>query len=416
MGAALVVASLHGQDSVESQLRALADQNQRLQQLVQEQQHALEELRGEFRGLQDRVDGPGASAPAAGRAHEIRVSGQVGMAYFKTGSAGQFPNGEFRLDDAKVILEAPVAKNVYVTTGLDLQTRETSDENLHLGEFYVDFENVLGTWGHDRLLNVRAGRFNTPFGEEYDRRSPIDNPLISHSVADVWALDEGVEAYGQAGKFSYVIAVQNGGIPSLHDFDSDKAVAGRLGVDPLRWLHVSASALRTGDINVKNDALSALWFGNGFFRALGNPATTTVFAAELAELDATARWKGGVLRATGGKVKFDDDDTTRSNVRHLEYSAVEIAQDVAGGAFVAARWSEVRSERGYPLVGWGNFGNYLFASPPTTYLRRLSLGLGYRLSRPAILKFEYAIESGRLTSGAERNHENLLSTELALQF
>ena len=174
--------------------------------------------------------------------------------------------------------------------------------------------------------------------------------------------------------------------------------------------------MRTGDINVKNDVLSAVWFGNGFFRALGAPATTTNFSADLAEVDAAVRWKGGALKAAAGWVKFDDDDTARSNARRLHYYALEGVQEIADGFFAAARLSEVRGERGYPLVGWGNFGTYLFASPPTAYLRRLSLGFGYRLSRPVVLKVEYAFERGRLTSGVERDHENLLSTELALQF
>lgn len=432
VGAILLASALHADDSVETQLRALAEQNQKLQQQVLEQQRAIEQLRGELstlrgagdrqerelRGLQERVDdgSGGAKPPAGSREHEIRVSGQAGLAFFKTGSAGQFPNSEFRLDDAKVFLEAPVMKNTYVFAGLDLQTREASDEGSYVSELYVDFENVSGAWGHDRLLNVRAGRFNIPFGEEYQVRGPVDNPLVSHSVADPWGYDEGVEIYGELDRFNYVLAVQNGGNPALHDYNADKSIALRIGYDATRWLQMSASAMRTGDLNVKNDVFSALWFGNGFFRALGAPATTTTFSADLAELDAAARWKGGTLKADAGWLKFDDNDSTGSNARRGRYYSLEGTQEVANGVFAAARLSEVRVARGYPLVGWGNFGTYLFSSLPTTYLRRLSLGLGYRLSRPVVLKFEYAFERGRLTNGVERNHENLLSTELALRF
>ena len=419
VGAMVLARAACAQESVEVRLRALAEQNERLQQQVQEQQRTLEQLRGEIgaiRSAQDRAEAAPAAKPTGSREHEIRVSGQAGLAFFKTGSAGQFPNSEFRLDDAKVFFEAPVMKNVYVFTGLDLQTREASDEASYLGEFYVDFENVSRAWGRDRLLNVRAGRFNIPFGEEYQVRSPVDNPLISHSVADPWGLDEGVEVYGELGRFNYVLAVQNGGNPSLHDFNADKSVALRLGYNASRWLHLSASGMRTGELSAKGDVLSALWFGNGFFRALGAPATTSTFSADLAELDAAARWKGGAFKASAGWVKFDDNDSTRSNARRLHYYSLEGVQDLADGLFAAARLSDVRGARGYPLVGWGNFGTFMFASPPTTDLRRLSLGLGYRLSRPVVLKFEYAWERGHLTTGAARDHENLLSTELALQF
>src|SRR5207247_6258165 len=109
---------------------------------------------------------------------------------------------------------------------------------------------------------------------------PIDNPLISHSLGDLWGVDEGIELYGAASKVQYAVAVQNGGHSALHDFAADKSVAGRISYDPVRWLHLSASGMRTGDLSAKNDQLSELWFGNGFLRAFGSSATR--FHAELA--------------------------------------------------------------------------------------------------------------------------------------
>ena len=103
-----------------------------------------------------------------------------------------------------------------------------------------------------------------PFGEEYLSRYAIDNPLISHSLSDLWGVDEGVELYGKVGPVRYTMAVQNGGIPDTLDYNDDKSVAGRLEYDPARWLHLSASGMRTGDLQVSGDQLSAMWFGNGF--------------------------------------------------------------------------------------------------------------------------------------------------------
>ena len=84
------------------------------------------------------------------------------------------------------------------------------------------------------MLNVRAGRIDVPFGEEYLMRDAIDNPLISHSLPDIWGVDEGIELYGAAGKFSYVVAVQNGGIPATRDFTSP----------PGRLAHLASAAGR----------------------------------------------------------------------------------------------------------------------------------------------------------------------------
>src|SRR5205814_3492728 len=145
-----------------------------------------------------------------------------------------------------LFVEAPVWDNVYFFSEINLMTRERSDLSVQLGELYLDFENVSRIWGRDRMLNVRAGRMDIPFGEEYLNRDAIDNPLISHSLSDFWGVDEGLELYGRVGKFSYVLAVQNGSVSAVRDFDADKAITCRLAFDPTRWLHLSVSGMRTG--------------------------------------------------------------------------------------------------------------------------------------------------------------------------
>src|SRR5690606_9146861 len=99
-------------------------------------------------------------------------------------------NGEFRPDEARLFAEVQLWRNVFVLTELNLVTREEPDEFFTLGELYVDFENVSGLWGSDNLVNVRLGRFYIPFGEEYTVRNPVLNPLISHSLSDIWGVDE----------------------------------------------------------------------------------------------------------------------------------------------------------------------------------------------------------------------------------
>lgn len=61
-------------------------------------------------------------------------------------------------------------------------------------------------------------------------------------------------------------------------------------------------------------------------------------------------------------------------------------------------------------------GTYFFRSNHSTGLQRLSLGLGYRIAAPIVLKAEYASESGRQLSGGTRDHENFFGSELAVKF
>lgn len=411
------------------QLQDLIDQNRRLQEQVRAQQQTIDALTArvsdvvkaserherELRGLADRAETP-AGAPRATREQEIRISGEAGLAFFNTGPAGQFPKAEFRVDDPAISVEARVLKDIYFFTDLRLLTRETNAENFQLGEFYVDFENVSAHWGQPGLLSVRAGRLNIPFGEEYLVRTPVANPLISHSLSDIWGTDEGVEIYGKLGPASYVLAVQNGGVSRLRDYNADKAIAGRVSWDPLPWLHVSGSLMRTGELAASADYLSEVWFANGFFRSIGALASTTAFWANLAEADAAARWRGGHAKAAFGQARYNDNDRRTANARRVRYGSLELVQSFTEGLYGAARWSEVSAPRGYPLAGWGNAGAYFYGPALTERLRRFSLGLGYRFGPPLVLKFEYAWESGRQKKGEARNQENFLGSELAVKF
>jgi hypothetical protein len=418
----------------------LVEQNRRLQQQVQAQQRVIDDLTAkvaevlqasdrhetELRGLRENagnITSP-AVAPAAGyqREKEVRISGEVGLAFLSTGSAGSFPKATFRADDAKIFIEAPVVRDVYFYGELALATRETQVTYLQAGELYVDFENISGRLGGpERLLSIRAGQINTPFGEEYAVRGPLANPLISHSLSDVWGIDGGIEAYGAAGDWQYAIAVQNGSVDLLHDHNADKAVTARLSWAPAGWLSLSASAMRTGELKAYTDTaagdnLSNIWFGNGFFRAIGPSATTSTFWANLWEGDARVRWRGGQAAAAVGGVRYADNDRAADNSRRLSYGFIEGMQDVTPDLYLAARYSEISAPRGYPLGGWGNLGKYFFSPLLSTGLERLSLGFGYRFGPPLVVKFEFARESGRLLNGSPRNHEDFFGAEAALKF
>ena len=260
----------------EEQIRLLQQQNAVLQQQLEKQNKSIESLEKKVEDLQAAKNetAPGNEAvPEKGGFNlgKVNLSGEGGVAFFNTGSKGFAPNSEFRVDEARLFAEAPIWKEVYFFGEADFATRENTDLNLHAGEVYLNFEDVSQLWGRDGQLNVRVGRMNIPFGEEYLRRYAVDNPLISHSVSDLWGFDSGAEIYGTLGQFSYVAAVQNGsGKNGVQDFDGDKSVTGRIGFTPNRALHFSVSGMRTGNLSASHDFISALWFGNGFQPRVGS--------------------------------------------------------------------------------------------------------------------------------------------------
>src|SRR5450756_86179 len=181
----------------------------------------------------------------------------------------------------------------------------------------------------------------------------MENPLISHSLTDIWGIDPGVELYGRLGKFSYVVAVQNGGGNGVQDFEGDKSVMGRVSYDPNAHWHFSLSGMRTGALNVDSDYTSAVWFGNGWFRSIGSAATTRFHAAAV-EGDITGRWKmgevnAGHISAFGGYVHYGDNDPAMDNSRDIFYYAVEAEQHLPHKFYLAPRFSQILAPNGYPL-------------------------------------------------------------------
>jgi hypothetical protein len=414
-------------------MQVLLEQNRVLQAQVRTQQKTIDELTAqtgellkasarherELRDLQEGVRGDRgrAGAPvAANRQREVRIAGEAGLAFFKTGRDGQFPKDEFRADDPVISVEAPVLKDVYFFAEMKLLTRETNVENFQLGEIYADFESVSAAWGAPGLLGVRVGRINIPFGEEYLVRGPVANPLISHSLSDIWGVDEGLEAYGRLGALHYVFAVQNGGVSRLRDHNADKSLTARVGWEARPWLHLSGSAMRTGELASIADNLSEVWFANGFFRAIGPVARTGRFQAALWQADARTQWKGGSLLASLGRADYKDSDPVVDNTRRMRFGHVELVQNLGNRLYGAARYSEIRAPRGYPLAGWGNMGRYFFSPLLTERLRRLSVGVGYRFGDPLVVKFEYAWETGRTVTGLARGNEDFLGGEVGMRF
>jgi hypothetical protein len=378
---------------------------------IEKSNSARDDALNQIKDSKDDAPPPGSSGFNSGR---VRISGEGGVGFFESGSDGQFPNAGFRVDEAKLFVDASVWNDVYAFAELNLATRESSDVSLQLGEAYVDFENVSKLWHRDSQLNIRAGRMDIPFGEEYLTRDAIDNPLISHSLTDFWGVDEGVEIYGALGKFSYVAAVQNGGISDTADFNADKSVAARVSYDPSSRLHLSVSAMRTGALDAQRDKLSALWFGNGFFRSLGS-TNTTAFHANVIEGDVSWRLPRGHISAVGGAIFYGDNDPARNNSRDVYYYSIEAVHDLTRKIYAAARFSQIFARNGFPIVADGQMHDYLFGDL-TTEIWRLSLGLGYRWNQHLAIKTEYTLERGKTSGGEHRDHEDLFATEAVFGF
>ncbi|MDQ8196721.1 hypothetical protein QEH56_01105 [Pelagicoccus enzymogenes] len=427
VGAALALLPCLLADDFEQRLAALAEQNEALLKLAQQQQAQIAELKARLDSQALEVaeqeeaiaELRETSLPASGFApsrgsDRILISGDAGFAFFAGEANNEFPNEEFRVDDARLTVEAQVHRNAYLVSTLELFRRESGNESIEVGSLYLDVENIFGPdYGH--LFNFRIGRFDIPFGEEYLNRYVMENPLVSHSVADLWGIDQGIELYGDEGNFSYAVAIQNGGTSLLRDFDSDKSIAGRVAYQFNENFKLSGSLMRTGDIDVAGDAQSELWIGNVVFLSLGSTQTTK-FWADLAELDFTYEWDSGLLTGHYGQAWYDNNDPQGDSSRDFEFYSIEARQTLGERFYAAARYSAMEVDGGYPFSGNGARSIYLFGGILTEKLERLSLGFGYWAFDDVVFKLEYSIEEGDQTNGRDRKDTDQIAAEVGVRF
>lgn len=414
-------------DDLEQRLATLAEQNQTLLELAQQQQAQIAELHSRLDAQASEVAEQEAAitelqetsfpasqvAPARGNDRVI-ISGEAGLAFFAGEANNEFSNEEFRVDDARLTVEAQIHRNAYLVSTLELFRRESGNESVEVGSLFLDVENIFGP-DYGRLFNLRLGRFDIPFGEEYLDRYVMENPLISHSVSDLWGIDQGIELFGDQGGFSYALAIQNGGTPLLRDFDSDKSIAGRASYQFSENFRFSASLMRTGDLDVAGDAQSELWIGNVVFLSLGS-AQTTKFWADLAELDFTYQWDGGALTGYYGQAWYDNNDPLGDSSRDFEFYSIEARQELGDRFYAAARYSAMEVDGGYPFSGNGDRNIYLYGGILTEKLERLSVGFGYWPFQDVVFKLEYTFENGEQTNGEDRSDTDQIAAEVGVRF
>lgn len=422
---------LTADEDVSAQLEALVEQNQRLLALAQEQQQQIDELRNRLNGL-DEADqrqkleiheirddvasvADTAAAPVAQGSSRFRLSGEVGLAFFSGEKNGQFANEEFRVGESRLFLESEIARGTYLFTAIELFRRESGNSDVEVGEVFVDIENLFGSDDFDSLATARVGRFQIPFGQEYLNRYVFENPLVSHSVADIMGIDEGAQVFGEIDGFSYALAVMNGGASSLRDFDSGKALVARLGYQNAERLKFHASFMNTGDINVAGDGATELWIGDTRFRSIGS-AGTSEFDVELFQLDGSLDWRGGVVKSAIGTARYEDDDPLGSNLRNLDFFQIEALQNIAPDLYGVIRYSKLDADGGYPIAGNGDPAIFIGSGILTEELNRLSLGLGYSPAENVITKLEYSFEEGTHSDGSEREDTDQISAELGVRF
>ncbi len=350
---------------------------------------------------------------------QIEVTGQGSAAYVKSESGFSqyvFDNGRptftWRFD---LFADARISDNFSILTN----TRILQDEVIHLDYFALRMTDIT-SFG----LNAQAGLIDLPFGNLGDRRFPADNPffnlplmnehLTSLCASDykLWVLvpqfaiqgdgvrlldqglyDLGVKLYGTAGIFEYAVALTNGmisetGVYSAQGLNANRGMGKiiRLAVTPMTGLTIGVS-YATGAFmdDQSNDSGSAFYkedpteypqhivmgdvdFSYGYFALYAQAAYNRWQLGRTGDYE-SARWR------------LNEDLTAFAYSVEARYAVTpRISIAARAGELLFNSISDFVPTFSGPVYYTGTWDHNTF---------RLETGIGYHLSREALLKLVY---------------------------
>jgi len=437
-------------------LRKVEQLEARLEQLETERDAERAELETRVRELET-----GAASASPGRASDwtrrIRLSGSANLGYYDGDENSGLDEGSFEVWDARLFVDADLGRDVtlgetrllrdvgfaFEANVVRLGRLQSDDFQAGLvGEAYVDFQGIADSgW-----LNLQAGRFQIPVGENYLRfsRGYASNPFVSNTVGGAWWWDEGLRAYGSGldGKLGYVASVSNGDTDFGGDADAAKQLTLKLWTEPWPWLHLSASALRTGTLGSPGEAADgALWLGETWATPVGSMSPLPTFAHGVRVADGPNELRDTYYFGADAIVRFEDaarlwlsygtyglgaDGPSRYDRRLHQWVAELVLEGALASSSLRPFYLGLRAN------GLGTYDRdegYLLdvrQSRTIGYNARAldvySLVLGWRISDRLTLKAEYGIVNVELVRGVTRSIESAsgandaFAVELGAQF
>ena len=413
-------------------LGRIAELEDRVRELEDEREAAPQEILRRVEALEAE---DAAGAGSQGWPANVRISGSASTGYFDSAPDGFFAEGSFEIWDARLFVEADLGREVRLgerrllrDLGLVFEwdiVRLGKLQN-QVGDLYADLRG-LGDVG---WLNLQAGRFQIPVGENYLRfgRAYSENPFVTNPVGGPWWWDEGLRLYGSGReeRLGYVASVTDGETPFNADANSAPQATLKLFARPTEWLYLSASGLRAGKMGSSTSpAMGALWIGESWPRAFGSGTSVASFdhgvavpdgpfeleGVSLAGADVVLSWRDlARLWLAGGFVSIDSEGPSLYD-RDLRYWIAELLLEGRGVApqlepfYLGLRSSALGTfdrDEGYLLDS--RYASTLGYNQ--RWLQAASLVLGWRLTTLATLRAEYTVQRVGLVRGVSDGIES----------
>lgn len=336
--------------------------------------------------------------------HNFSLSGFGAVEYLDSGRSGTRPFGGFAIRESSLFVRSTVWNDVSLFVEVQVN-RLAKDQELFVrtGEMYVEWRNLLRRWGAG-AVNLKAGRVDIPFGEDYLWQDAIDNPLISFAAAYPYGWDEGVVMFGRAKGLGWIAAVTDGNDERSVEDNRSKAVNLKFFGRPASGLYVSASAMHTG-----RTSESGIEFGGSHIEPVGTGLPSSFGAspspdltAVLAQADVSVRTgpRGHIALSLGRG--WLNDEVDRYD-RTLTWFSLEPRVTLRPTVYAIARYSEIGTyddQRGYHLEGKTTAGGKAFGYD-VKRLQRLSAGIGVRPNPRVLVKAEIGHDWFRLVRDSQ---------------
>lgn len=420
----------------------------------------IRELEARVRALEESPgSGSGEHSEAIERlaswVERFHLSGNADFVFFEGESRSKAPEGKYAVENARFFFDIDLASDVgnedttlfeNASVFFEWELYRDAVFKNDFGSLYLRFDRLLGSsW-----LNLKMGRMQIPYGEEYLRFSQDrpKNPLFSFSAPAAYGWDEGLMLFGGdgTGELDYSLAVMDGDSVQNVNTNSDPMLVGKLAYRPSDWAYLSVSGLSTGKLDAGSSAaatsflLGGVYFTPlGTFQDLGVPnfqngvgvpddPSRALDSSHAAEIDVILTDEDlGRLWLAFGRAGIRSRDGS-SYDRDLTYWIAEAVLELGSvteslrTTYLAARWSGIGTfdaDEGALLPVKNEAGDLGYN------VRRVDLmgiGFGWRVTPNITFKTEYSWFDFDLVRGVtadirgRRRDRNFLATGFSVSF
>lgn len=354
---------------------------------------------------------------------------RIAIGYLDSEENGSYKDGSFQAPDCKLRFNWTMQENMVIVTRLSLS-------NIAVGApdyFYIQYKNLFSEFApslKDSAFNpaIKIGRVKVDIGEETFSDNPVESVVINNSAGLVAGYDEGLELSQSLHKENLGVPIKwslsffNGNTGSGADDQQGKALCFKLGANPIPELYVSGSYYDSGEITAVDAEVKYAGLGS-------RPTNATHWSRTITEIDLRYDFQPGKenrlspgapafsdskahVRVAYGQFEDDGSDKAAPIVqitdREGTYYFVDGLYNATAKVYVAARYSMIAFDK-----------DTIFASlngVNATEYKRISAGVGYRLSGNTHLKAEFTTNTEEIPTGAVKQENDQYSMLFTSKF